>query len=108
MPQRKFGGGSVKSSEDYYGNTEQGYMDELFASPSKTSKMFRYSTKTQTAVPTKALINNLRLLAKQLEESKVENVMFTVTIEEATVKPRLMFPKDSVHVDSPLIEAPQQ
>ena len=46
---------------------------------------FRYVAKTKVgAVPTQAVVNQLRIIAKILEESKVPAVTFTLEVNEAS------------------------
>jgi hypothetical protein len=48
---------------------------------------FHFGTRTKvSAVSVKGVADQLRLIAKILEESKVEKVTFTLTVDEATSK----------------------
>ena len=81
------------SNLDRYGNKidlrlNAGEMFENHAIAALDSKVFRYHVKTKAGtVPLKAVINQLRGIAKYLEKQQlVSNVTFSLQVDEVTRK----------------------
>jgi hypothetical protein len=94
MPTKKFGGGSVRSIEDFYENKVEpdfkAVVESQAVTVEKTPKApFHYYVKTEvnSVLPLKAVVNQLREIAGFLEEQTlVSAVGFSLNVDEVVKK----------------------